>query len=427
MGRVLLSCLILLTTQGPDSPTPAGDAKAPPGAESGAEAEAGRDEARSKYSALRDKTPDTAAAQWKLALWCEQNGLAAEAYVHYASVVRLDPKRDAAWRKLGFRKRGNRWMTDEQVAIEAEQKKAEQIWAPVLKRCHKDIHRGKKQAEAQAELDKITDPAAIPSVYREFGGGGERDQSIAVQILGQINSPVASKVLALLAVYGRTPEVRRRATETLRGRPPEEYLGLLVGLMKDPLRYEVRPVGGPGSPGVLFVEGERFNVRRFYAPPPLNIPFRPGDTISFDAFGMPVITHPLGLPLGKRGVPGSKSLVYETDRSVSYSVTQGMIEAQKGALAAQGQLEGDVAQVEAINDSRNTFNELVMDVAKAASGRDLGKTPKDWRVALAGDGKYGKRPSKTPPKPTLDALIPLAYNPALIGQIGFVTRVVVDS
>ena len=75
----------------------------------------------------------------------------------------------------------------------------------------------------------------------------------------------------MLAVYGRTPEVRRRATEILRGRPAEDYLELLVGLMVDPLKYEVKPVAGPGSPGVLFVEGERFNVARFYAPPPPSI------------------------------------------------------------------------------------------------------------------------------------------------------------
>ncbi len=40
--------------------------------------------------------------------------------------------------------------------------------------------------------------------------------------------------------------------------------------MSDPLKYEVKPVGGPGSPGVLFVEGQQFNVNRFYAPPAPN-------------------------------------------------------------------------------------------------------------------------------------------------------------
>src|SRR5437588_3772808 len=61
-------------------------------------------EALAHYNEMRTKTPDTAAAQWKLALWCEKNGLPAEAYVHYGAVVRLEPSRDAAWRKLGYKK-----------------------------------------------------------------------------------------------------------------------------------------------------------------------------------------------------------------------------------------------------------------------------------------------------------------------------------
>ncbi len=417
MIRVVLSCLALLAVQPADSPPEAGDAQA----------EAARGEALAKYNAMRDKTPDTAAAQWKLALWCEQNGLTAEATVHLAEVVRLDPRRDAAWRKLGYKKHGNRWMSDEQVAAEADQKKAEKVWGPRFRMWHREIHGGKKRAEAQAALDAVTDPAAIPSVYREFAGGGERDQMIAVQVLGRIESPVASKVLALLAVYGKTSEVRRRATETLRARPSEDYLDLLVGLMKDPIKYEVKPVAGPGSPGVLLVEGERFNVRRLYAPPPPpTIMPRPGDTISYDAFGMPVITRPLGGPISKQGVPGSKVFVYERERAVQFSATQEMIEAQRGAAVAQVQLQGDVAQIEAINAARIPFNDLVIDVAKAASGKDLGRTPKDWRTALAGEDKYGKQPSKTAQKPTLDALVPLAYNPAF-AQLGFVTKVIVDS
>ena len=41
-------------------------------------------------------------------------------------------------------------------------------------------------------------------------------------------------------------------------------MGKLIGLVKKPFKYQVRPVGGPGSPGELFVEGERFNIQRFY-------------------------------------------------------------------------------------------------------------------------------------------------------------------
>ncbi len=158
-------------------------------------------EALARYNEMKEKTPPTAAAQWKLGLWCEEHGLKAEAYVHFAEVVRRDPKRDAAWRKLGFKKVGGRWTTDEQLAEDNEQKKADKIWADRLKKVHKDIHGAngaRKRDEAQAVLDAIKDPRAIPSVYRTFGFGGPEHQRIAVQVLGQINRPLSSKVLAML-------------------------------------------------------------------------------------------------------------------------------------------------------------------------------------------------------------------------------------
>ena len=59
------------------------------------------------------------------------------------------------------------------------------------------------------------------------------------------------------------------ATETLARRDPRDAVGLLINLLVPPIRYEVRPVQGPGAAGVLFVAGERFNVRRLYTVPPL--------------------------------------------------------------------------------------------------------------------------------------------------------------
>src|SRR5262249_34368639 len=56
------------------------------------------------------------------------------------------------------------------------------------------------------------------------------------------------------------------------------------------LRHEVRPVGGPGVPGTLLVEGERFNRKRVYAPPPLpNVPVTFGSSLEPDALGRPVL------------------------------------------------------------------------------------------------------------------------------------------
>ena len=63
-----------------------------------------------QYNAKRDKTPNTADAQYKLAFWCEEKGLKAEASAHFTTVVTLDPSREAAWKKLGCKKVNGRWL-----------------------------------------------------------------------------------------------------------------------------------------------------------------------------------------------------------------------------------------------------------------------------------------------------------------------------
>ncbi len=71
-----------------------------------------------EYNAQRDKAPNTADAHWKLGLWCERNGLKDQAQVEFLTVTHLDPRREAAWKKLGLVKHEGRWMTAAQQAAE---------------------------------------------------------------------------------------------------------------------------------------------------------------------------------------------------------------------------------------------------------------------------------------------------------------------
>jgi uncharacterized protein (UPF0335 family) len=433
MSPVVLLCSALLAFQDPGPPKAPDEPKAVAKDLAPKVDEAARAATLAKYEEMRAKTAETAAAQSKLATWCEQNGLKDEMLIHLANVVRLDPKRDAAWRKLGFKKHEGRWMTDEQIAEQATFRKAEKDWGDKLKVAHKHIHGGKKQDEAQETLNGITEIAAVPAIYREFCGGGERDQLIAVQALGQIEGLLASRVLAALAIFGKTPEVRRASIETLRRRPADEFLSFFVGLLRDPFKYEVRPVGGPGSPGVLFVEGEQFNVQRFYAPPMPMFNPRPGDTVGYYANGIPFIQQSTTQPIGKRvGVPGSKTLATEQDAvtTTRYSFADAMAQAQAAAQVAQQQLAADITAVEQMNEGQKRFNDLVMDVAKTATGKNPGKTPKDWRDLLAKkDDKYAKRPEKPAAKPTITELVPINYVYSLQGStsLTLMTKTVVDT
>jgi hypothetical protein len=350
-------------------------------------------------------------------------------------------------------------MTDAQIRDQAEQKKADREWGKRLEAIHKNIHRGPKQAEAQAELAAIQDPRAVPAIFREFAGRKVSDQRIAVQLFGQISSRASTRALASLAVFSSDPDVRRLATESLRSRDVLDYLGGLLALISDPLKYEVRPVNGPGSTGVLFVEGEQFNVRRLYSPPALSVTPQIGDIITFDEFGQPLINRPTGVfgaftpytsilsndriasvtkALGDAGVPNASQLVsgmvppnigstQETlrngdIRTTSYgvqsqlmqqiSVAQIAFENQRAARSAQAQLEDDVRAIDAINEARKAITQHVLTVASDASRLNLGKEPKAWRDWLA--ERSGSIRKALPTKPTIDDMIVLRYNPVAV-------------
>jgi hypothetical protein len=223
-----------------------------------------------EYLERRARTPDKADAQMKLAAWCTEKGLKEQALAHYTAVTRLDPARDAAWKHLGYKKRGNRWVKPAELeaakAEAARQNLADKEWKPKLERLRDRLESkdAARRATAEAELAKVADPRAVPMIWALFVREGERLQLAAVQMLGQIDGPSASNGLAVLAVFSPASPVRQRAIETLKMRDPRDVVGRLIGLVQKPYKYQVRHVNGLGSPGELFVEGERFNIQRFY-------------------------------------------------------------------------------------------------------------------------------------------------------------------
>jgi tetratricopeptide (TPR) repeat protein len=223
-----------------------------------------------EYLDRRARTPETADSQMKLAAWCDENGLREQAIAHYSAVTRMNPARDSAWKHLGYKKQGDRWVKPDEAAMAKQeatrQKQADQLWKPKLERLRDGLESkvARRRTNAELELTGVTDPRALPMIWAIFSRGGERQQIAVVQMLGQIDGPAASNALAALAVLSSSSEVRRRAVETLTRRDPRDVIGRLIGLIRKPLKYQVRHVNGPGSPGELFAEGERFNIQRFY-------------------------------------------------------------------------------------------------------------------------------------------------------------------
>ncbi|SIO43120.1 HEAT repeat [Singulisphaera sp. GP187] len=258
-----------------------------------------------EYRDRRAKTKDDPDAQWSLALWCDEHGLKAEAAAHFTAVVKHAPHRDAAWKRLGFKKQGQRWVTEARLAEEKaeadRQKQADRHWKPVLEKWRDGLggKSAKRRAEVETALAELTDPRAVPALWAVFATGNAEQQAVAVRALGHIDALAASRSLAMLAGFSDSAEVRRTATETLKRRDPREYADILIKFLRDPIQYKTQTVGGPGMPGTLFIAGERKNIQRQYVPPPmprLNM-FNPAsiDVLTYDVNGLPMIVRGMGI------------------------------------------------------------------------------------------------------------------------------------
>ena len=151
--------------------------------------------------------PSKANAQLKLAAWCAEKGLKEQAIAHYTEVTRLDPTRETAWRHLGYKKHGNHWVKPEDLAaqrLEVEhQKHADLRWKPRLEKLREGLEsrHADRRDNARTGLDEVTDPRAVPMIWKVFVHGNEAMQLVAVKLLGQIEGPIASNALATLAVF----------------------------------------------------------------------------------------------------------------------------------------------------------------------------------------------------------------------------------
>jgi len=410
-----------------------------------------------KRAALKNQS---ASAHWKLALWCAEKGLKAEATAHFTTVTRLDPSRDEAWKRLGCRKHNGRWMTDAQIAEEKADaeiwKNADAQWKPRLLKLRTDLGAGDKARRALAEkaLAQINDALAVPSVWAVFVASGKNRHMEAAQILRQIPEAGASRALAALAVFDRSPEVRRLATETLRQRDSRDFVTLLIGFLRDPIHYYARPTRGPGDPGELFVQGQATNVHRVYEfpvdfggalnglPPRLfasSIPFNPFSPQNFQLafyptmanpvlppqFANAVANHPQQAPALLSHHPGGHShgspsaaavlvnnataLAAQRDMMLAISVQE---VTQRALAVSQAQLNNDIQTVEALRARVAQVNQWTLNVLGEVTNQDFGEEPELWRKWWTDQQGYVyAAPPSSLFKPTYTELV---ENPVLV-------------
>lgn len=439
-----------------------------------------------EYYTRRARTPDRADDQWKLASWCDQNGLKEQAIAHYHAVLRLDPKREAAWRHLGFRKQGQGWLKpelQEAARREAEeQTRANKQWKPILERYRVGLASRIKtrREEAEAGLLAITDPRAVPMIWAVFVPKGAEGQKTAVRVLGQVDAPGSARALAMLALSSANAEVRGLATQVLRQRDPRDFAPFLVALIRSPIKYQVKKVGGPGSAGELDIQDGTSNRKRLYSPPPApNFAMGPNDWLTTDASGMPVITRYLGMGqmplmsmntnqnsvalgdlgmtlytpaqtaqvasnLTRAGLPAAASQQLAANfaqsnnalitisgdpsrpiwasglvvESMQIPIGQMMMQSQIAAQTAEAQLEGDARSIDAYNAPILATNRRARQVLSETIGNDLGDDRSAWTKWLVDLFGLAYTPMQTSDdQPTVIEQVPLAYQPAPITPV----------
>lgn len=287
----------------------------------------------------------------RLAVWCEQNGLKAEAVAHLTTAVVLDPYRETTWRHLGFVKHNGRWITRAELATAQAkaraQSSADRRWSPLLRQWKGWLSDPLRRQEALEHLAAVTDVLAVASIERTFTGGNEDGQALAVRLCGQIGGPEATHALVELALGGRSEAVRKAAIQTLRDREPRDYAGVLVDLIHPKKRYSVRPLAGPGWSRALLVETPAFKVLRTYDAPPA---FRLSSTfygyVGYDGNGLPVLVRGLELSRMAREEP----LAQASDLAVIEERTAELLAAAKLKEAvARQRLAADVNDIEGAN------------------------------------------------------------------------------
>jgi hypothetical protein len=343
--------------------------------------------ARAHYVEKRRRTPATADAQFKLALWCEQEGLPAEATAHLVAATRLAPDHEAAWKRLGRKHVGGRWLTDAQAAAErAEaraQREGQRHWKPLLVKWRAWLADKDRRADAESGLAGVTDPYAAQAVWSVFVGDDFPDHDRAVRLLGQIDAPAATQALGVLAVVSPSGGVRKAACETLARRDARGAVRLLVGLLRDPLpnpetvfyRVQWLPAGtlGLGSPGVTLFETPGANFLRFYTVDESRIWFlRP-----LPAYA----TSPV--PPGYVG-------------RIALQQSRQAVELRQGVTQVERELARDVLPVVV---SLKGLNATVIQALRNITGTDQGDRWEDWkRWWTEGLGyAYDPAPDRNPP------------------------------
>ncbi len=207
-----------------------------------------------QYERIHATYPDTPEGQWKLATWCQEQGLISQRKTHLERVVELDPEHAEARRALGYNKVNGRWITQEDLMksrgflryrgrwllpqeVEVLQnkervEKAEKEWAQKLDRWHNNLGTD-RDSVARDAIHALADPAAAkPLAQLLKRDAPDKVRLLYVDALARIGTPEALQALAVCSLNDGSEEVRLSCVDLLGKTKSHEVVGYYVGQLK---------------------------------------------------------------------------------------------------------------------------------------------------------------------------------------------------
>ncbi|QDV80730.1 HEAT repeat domain-containing protein [Botrimarina mediterranea] len=210
--------------------------------------------AEAEYRRRSPSVSDTAEAQFALANWCRDNGVAEGMRRHLARVLELDPEHAEARMLLGYQQIDGQWMTrddvlaarglvrwkggyrtPQEVALleQAEQAEAAALaWRNQLAQWRESLDGADRDAARRAEESLLTlaDPAATAELLKLLADEKTPQvRRLLMKSLGSLGTPDALATLANHGIADVDPDVRAEAVDQLiaSGRP-----GLAIPFVK---------------------------------------------------------------------------------------------------------------------------------------------------------------------------------------------------
>jgi hypothetical protein len=277
-----------------------------------------------------------------------------------------------------------------------ERKKAVERWRRTLETLHKGFHqRGRdsadRRAKAEAELDAINDPVAVPAIWLVFAGRADH-HSLIVRMLGRFDTSESTSMLAAVSVYSPDEKARLEAAAVLKTRNPRDFAENLIQLIQVPLKFKKDAVNFPGlgRAQVLLIEDERVDYQFFYPPPEHAEAPR----------GKPYVFTP------------DNPYMTKAARKEAEEFNRG--QAQMARAAIEAQLKSDIEEIARVNLLIGEMRERALVVLRRVSDRKFGPNREAWRRWLADRGGYTYEPPAKEPKQTLSLVVPHLYQPSFI-------------